>query len=120
MAESPLSEYYILAPGHTADAPRLTRLSSPADLEPAYWDFITGPVLRPHPTTPFRPHPTPACAVGVQLADIATDLLGPNVRYHSSKINFKYKSGGEAIAWHQVQNPPCFLWLHKSFYVVHR
>jgi len=56
----------------------------------------------------------------VQLADIATDLLGPNVRYHSSKINFKYKSGGEAIAWHQVQNPPCFLWLHKSFYVVHR
>ena len=53
VAESPLSEHYILAPGHTADAPRLTRLSSPADLEPAYWDFITGPVLRPHPTTPF-------------------------------------------------------------------
>ena len=53
VAESPLSEHYILAPGHTADAPRLTRLSSPADLEPAYWDFITGPVLRPHPTPPF-------------------------------------------------------------------
>ena len=29
VAESPLSEHYILAPGHTADAPRLTRLSSP-------------------------------------------------------------------------------------------
>ena len=29
------------------------------------------------------------------------DGIAPDVQYHSSKINFKWSGGGEAISWHQ-------------------
>ena len=45
-----------LEPGHTAEKPRLRRLSSPVEHHPVYWDFV----------------------VQSPIADIAADLVGPN------------------------------------------
>jgi ectoine hydroxylase len=68
-----------LEPGHTADNPRLRRLTSPVEQHPLYWQFLTdGP-----------------------LGDIAADLVGPNVKFHHQKLNFKWAEGGEEVKWHQ-------------------
>ena len=68
-----------LQPGHTANGPRLRRLSSPVAHDPFYWEFASDSVI----------------------ADIAADLLGPNVKFHHSKLNFKWARGGEEVKWHQ-------------------
>ena len=35
------------------------------------------------------------------MADIAEDLLGPNVKFHHSKLNFKWAEAGQEVKWHQ-------------------
>jgi ectoine hydroxylase-related dioxygenase (phytanoyl-CoA dioxygenase family) len=75
--------------GHTADEPRLRRLSSPTDLHDGYWEFSSQSVL----------------------VDVATDLLGPDVKFHHSKLNFKAPRGGEEVKWHQdIQ-----FWPHTNY-----
>ena len=68
-----------LADGHSSASPRLRRLVDP-DLDPAYWEFTTG-----------------------LIADVAADLVGPDVSFHHSKLNFKWKTDCEsnAVGWHQ-------------------
>jgi ectoine hydroxylase len=68
-----------LEPGHTADEPRLRRLTSPVDHHPEYWAFASESVL----------------------PDIMADLVGPDVKFHHSKLNFKWAKGGEEVKWHQ-------------------
>jgi len=68
-----------LEPDHTAERPRLRRLSSPVVHHPLYWEFLT--------ESP--------------LGDIAADLVGPDVRFHHQKLNFKWAEGGEEVKWHQ-------------------
>ena len=68
-----------LEPGHTADDPRLRRLTSPVDHHPEYWAFASQSVL----------------------PDIMADLVGPDVKFHHSKLNFKWAKGGEEVKWHQ-------------------
>ena len=68
-----------LEPEHTTDNPRIRRLSSPVDHHPDYWAFAHQSVL----------------------ADVAADLVGPDVKYHHSKLNFKWAEGGEEVKWHQ-------------------
>ncbi len=68
-----------LEPGHCAETPRLRRLSSPNDQHPTYWAFASQSVL----------------------PDIVADLVGPNVKFHHSKLNFKWAGGGEEVKWHQ-------------------
>ena len=67
-----------LEPGHRADAPRLRRVSAPVDQHPAYWEYIA--------TSP--------------VGDIVADLVGPDVKFHHSKLNFKWARGGEEVKWH--------------------
>jgi ectoine hydroxylase len=67
-----------LEPGHTAAEPRLRRLTSPVDHHPDYWAFASGSVL----------------------PDIMADLVGPDVKFHHSKLNFKWANGGEEVKWH--------------------
>lgn len=67
-----------LEDGHTAAAPRLRRLSSPVAHHPYFWEFASGLV-----------------------ADVAADLVGPDVKFHHSKLNFKWAGGGTGIRWHQ-------------------
>ncbi|MDH3691422.1 MAG: phytanoyl-CoA dioxygenase family protein [Gammaproteobacteria bacterium] len=78
-----------LEPGHSSENPRLRRLSHPVDQHEVFQEFsLKGPVV-----------------------DLALDLLGPNVRYHHSKLNFKWGGGGEEVKWHQdIQ-----YWPHTDF-----
>ncbi|WP_417518664.1 phytanoyl-CoA dioxygenase family protein [Minwuia sp.] len=80
---------YDLEPNHSAEAPRLRRLNQPAELDPVYREFaLEGPIV-----------------------DLAEDLLGPDVKYHHSKLNFKWASGGEEVKWHQdIQ-----FWPHTNY-----
>ncbi|MCS5598978.1 MAG: phytanoyl-CoA dioxygenase family protein [Rhodospirillales bacterium] len=72
-------ETWDLEPGHSKKDPRLRRLSSPNDHNPAYWEYASQSVV----------------------PDIVSDLVGPNVKFHHSKINFKWADGGEEVKWHQ-------------------
>lgn len=71
-----------LAPEHSADAPMVRRIKRPDEQHPLYWDV----------------------AIGV-IADMVADLLGPDVIYHHSKLNFKWhggdNGGDDTVAWHQ-------------------
>src|ERR687891_585941 len=67
-----------LEPDHTADAPRLRRVSAPVDQHPVYWEYVSRS----------------------NLADIVADLVGPDVKFHHSKLNFKWAKGGEEVKWH--------------------
>ena len=35
------------------------------------------------------------------MADVATDILGPNVVFHHSKLNFKWADKSDKVKWHQ-------------------
>jgi ectoine hydroxylase len=68
-----------LAPDHGARAPRPRRIRAAVDQHPAYWAFASSPLM----------------------ADIAADVVGPDVKFHSSKLNFKWPGGSEEVKWHQ-------------------
>ena len=34
------------------------------------------------------------------MPDAVADLVGPNVKFHHSKLNFKWSKGGEEVKWH--------------------
>jgi ectoine hydroxylase-related dioxygenase (phytanoyl-CoA dioxygenase family) len=70
---------YILEAGHSTTAPRLKRLSSPVDHHPTFWDFTSS---------------SPA-------VEAAADLVGPDVKYYHSKLNFKVARVGMKFDWHQ-------------------
>ncbi len=75
--------------GHTAAEPRLRRLSSPTDLHDTYWAF----------------------ASTSRIVDGVCDLVGPDVKFHHSKLNFKAPRGGEEVKWHQdIQ-----FWPHTNY-----
>jgi ectoine hydroxylase-related dioxygenase (phytanoyl-CoA dioxygenase family) len=45
------------------------------------------------------------------LVDVAGDLLGPDIKFHHSKLNFKAPRGGEEVKWHQdIQ-----IWPHTNY-----
>jgi ectoine hydroxylase-related dioxygenase (phytanoyl-CoA dioxygenase family) len=78
-----------LEPDHSTEAPRLRRITSPVDVHPDYWRFARDSVI----------------------ADIAADLVGPDAKFHHSKLNFKWAKGGAEIKWHQdVQ-----YWPHTNY-----
>lgn len=72
-------DMFELAPDHSADAPRLRRLHAPDEQHPVYWRAISGSIL----------------------ADVAADLVGADVKFHHSKLNFKWSHGGDEVKWHQ-------------------
>lgn len=76
-------------PDHTADNPRLRRLVSPVDAHETFRKFMLEGLA----------------------AEIAMAILGKPVRYHHSKLNFKWSDGGEEVKWHQdIQ-----FWPHTDF-----
>jgi ectoine hydroxylase-related dioxygenase (phytanoyl-CoA dioxygenase family) len=68
-----------LEPDHTAQQPRLRRLSTPVDQHSTYWEY----------------------ASQAALVDVVADLVGPDVKFHHAKLNFKWAEGGEEVKWHQ-------------------
>jgi ectoine hydroxylase len=68
-----------LEPGHQAEAPRLRRVTNPSVQNSTIWEFASQSVL----------------------ADIVADLVGPDVKFLDTMLNFKWPGGGEEIKWHQ-------------------
>jgi len=83
------SSRILVEPSHTREAPRLRRIPHTVATHPDFEEFgLSGPLI-----------------------NIAEDLLGPNIRFHHSKLNFKWHSGGEAVEWHQdIQ-----FWPHTNY-----
>lgn len=78
-----------LEPQHCAESPRLRRLTSPNDYDDDYWQYATHSMV----------------------ANIVEDLVGPNIKFHHSKLNFKWAKGGEEVKWHQdIQ-----FWPHTNY-----
>ncbi len=74
---------------HSADEPRLRRLTSPADLHETYWEFASESAI----------------------VDVVEDLIGPDIKFHHGKLNFKAPRGGEEVKWHQdIQ-----FWPHTNY-----
>lgn len=67
-----------IGPGHSSGTPILRRLKRPDERHRVYWDFATG-----------------------IIADAAADLVGPNVVFHHSKLNFKWYDSSDKVKWHQ-------------------
>ena len=68
-----------LEKGHTAENPRLRRVTYVDDKDPDFWRL---------------------CADSV-IPDVAADLLGPDVRFRDMMLNFKWADGGAEVKWHQ-------------------
>jgi len=72
------NDVYDLAPGHSKECPLLRRLKEPDAQHETYWSFSNG-----------------------IIADVAADLVGPDVFFHHSKLNFKWHDGDDTVQWHQ-------------------
>ena len=85
-------DQFDLAPDHSAARPNIRRLRKAVDQHPELWAFATDRTV----------------------VDLVADLLGPDLRFHSGKLNFKWSAGGDAVRWHQdIQ-----AWPHTSFSVL--
>lgn len=72
-------DVYDLEPGHTATAPKVRRIKEPHVVMPSVADLVRHPVL----------------------VSVLTRLLGPGVRFQTSKLNMKSAGDGSAVEWHQ-------------------
>ncbi|MFN0042270.1 MAG: phytanoyl-CoA dioxygenase family protein [Alphaproteobacteria bacterium] len=70
---------YDLETEHSAASPRLRRIVNPSSASRAVWEYVSDAVV----------------------ADIAADLLGPDVKFLDTQMNFKWARGGTEIKWHQ-------------------
>ena len=85
-------DQFDLAPDHSAEKPNIRQLRKAVDQHPELWAFARDPAV----------------------VDLVADLVGPDVRFHSSKLNFKWSDGGDAVRWHQdIQ-----AWPHTNFGVL--
>ena len=78
-----------IEPGHCSDTPRLRRLTSPNDYDDTYWGY----------------------ASSESITEILSDLIGPDIKFHHSKLNFKWAGGGEEVKWHQDIS----FWPHTNY-----
>ncbi len=68
-----------LDPRHTAAAPVVRRIKNPADNHPLYrWVAFDSPV-----------------------PDVVAGLIGPDIKFHHSKLNLKGSRVGASVEWHQ-------------------
>ena len=68
-----------LEPGHSADKPALRRVNSPVEVSDAYYRAMSDS----------------------RVPELVADLIGPNIKYHHSKINSKLPGGDTQVKWHQ-------------------
>lgn len=68
-----------LEPAHSAARPGLRRVNAPVDVSEAYRQV----------------------ARDSRMVDMVADLIGPDLRYHHSKINSKLPGGATEVKWHQ-------------------
>ncbi len=68
-----------VASGHMPGSPRVNRVNHPVVQDPAFAEI----------------------AASDRILDIVCALLGPEVKFHHSKLNMKTGGGGAEIGWHQ-------------------
>ena len=68
-----------LEPGHSAEHPALRRVNAPTDISEDYYRAMRDS----------------------SIADAVADLIGPNLRFHHSKINSKLPGAATTVKWHQ-------------------
>jgi ectoine hydroxylase-related dioxygenase (phytanoyl-CoA dioxygenase family) len=68
-----------LGTGHSAESPYVRRIKSPHKHHPAYRRAI----------------------MEGKVVDVLTQLIGPDIRLHGSKLNLKMASKGDPVEWHQ-------------------
>ena len=68
-----------LEPGHSADAPRLRRVNAPVEAAPAFREAMEDS----------------------RMTDAVADLIGPDVKFHHSKINSKLPATQTEVRYHQ-------------------
>jgi ectoine hydroxylase len=78
------NDAYDLGPEHGHEKPHVRRLRKLVDRDPVFWDFAASE------TSP--------------LPDIAADLVGPGVKFHSAKLNYKWPGAGEVSEAAKSQN----------------
>lgn len=78
-----------LGPAHTAENPYVRRLRAVVDHDPLFWQLASDSVI----------------------ADVAADLVGPDVKFHSGKLNYKWPGDGEVVKWHQ----DILAWPHTNY-----
>lgn len=83
------NKQFDLEPDHSAEEPRIRRLNSPVEFHPVYWEFVVSDVV----------------------LDVVEDLIGPDIKYHHGKLNFKAPRGGEEVRWHQ----DITFWPHTNY-----
>ena len=80
---------FILEQGHSAEKPRLHRVTGPQDEHPVFWELFNDPLI----------------------TDLAADLVGPDVVFHHAKLNLKSSKSSRGFQWHQdIQT-----WPHTDF-----
>ncbi|HXR59261.1 MAG TPA: phytanoyl-CoA dioxygenase family protein [Burkholderiales bacterium] len=72
-------EVWVLEEGHSANTPRLHRVTSPQDQHAVFWEFFCDAVM----------------------TDLAADIVGPDVKFHHAKLNVKSERGTRGFKWHQ-------------------
>ena len=88
-AETESGEAYDLAPDHSAEKPYVRRLRGPEARHPGFWEFASNSIF----------------------TDIVEDLVGPDVKFHHGKLNYKHPGSAEVVKWHQ--DIPA--WPHTNF-----
>ena len=73
------NEAFDLGPDHSPGQPHVRRLRATVDRHPDFWDFACNSVF----------------------SNVAADLVGPDVKFHSAKLNYKSPGTGEIVHWHQ-------------------
>jgi len=68
-----------LEPGHSSSLPALRRVNAPTDISEDYYR-----VMRDS-----------------KMTDCVGELIGPNVKYHHSKVNSKLPGAATEVKWHQ-------------------
>jgi phytanoyl-CoA hydroxylase len=70
---------YDLEDGHTSAAPRVRRIKDPHTVMPSVASLVRHPAM----------------------LEVLTKLIGPGVRFQTSKLNMKSAGDGAAVEWHQ-------------------
>jgi ectoine hydroxylase-related dioxygenase (phytanoyl-CoA dioxygenase family) len=73
------TDVYDLEPGHSRANPRVRRIKTPHKVHPIFDEIVRS-----------RP-----------VIEILTQLLGPGLRLHGSKLNMKSAQYGSPVEWHQ-------------------
>jgi ectoine hydroxylase len=83
------NDVFLLDDGHSAEHPRLHRITSPQDVDQTFWEFFKDRLI----------------------VDLVADVVGPDVKFHHCKLNIKSEKANKGFGWHQ----DILGWPHTDF-----